>query len=66
MAVLGQLPGDGRFADVERFEDAEPVPGVVGAADLGRRGVALAMARDVGQVRDLLNAAAHEGTVTRI
>ena len=36
------------------------------AADLGRRGVTLAMARDVGQVRDLLNAAAHEGTVTRI
>ena len=118
VAVLGQLPDDGRFADVERFEDARPVPGVVVlrpesglffanaeavrarilaalatgsphavvidaetmpyidvtairmldllAADVGRRGVTLAMARDVGQVRDLLNAAAHEGTVTRI
>jgi high affinity sulfate transporter 1 len=118
VAVLGRLPDDGRFADVERFEEAEAVPGVVVlrpeaglffanaedvrgrilaavaaegahavvldgetmpfvdvtavrmlgvlAADLDRRGVTLAIARDVGQVRDLLATQDRTGLLTRV
>lgn len=118
VAVLGRLPGSERFGDVERYDDAEPVPGVVVvrpetalffanaeavsarvraevarrdaravvvdaetvpsidisavraldalADDLERGGVRFAIARDVGQVRDILAEVADPGTVRRL
>lgn len=108
VAVVGQLPGDGRWADVERHPEARRPPGIVVvrpesglfygnadnvhaailaavdgapdavhgvvvdaqsvptidvtaadmlaqlAADLERRGITLSVARDLGQVRDVL------------
>ncbi len=118
VAVLGRLPGSDRFADVERYDDVEEVPGVVVvrpetglffanadvvtarvraevarrvphavvldaqtvpsidisavraldtlADDLERSGVRFAIARDVGQVRDVMAETARPETVRRL
>jgi sulfate permease, SulP family len=118
VAVLGRLPGSDRFGDVDRYDDATEVPGVVVvrpetglffanaeivadriraevaqrdahavvidaetvpsidisavraldglADDLERRGVRFAIARDVGQVRDLMAETARPATVSRL
>ena len=118
VAVLGRLPGSDRFADVERYDDVEEVPGVVVvrpetglffanadvvtarvraevarraphavvldaqtvpsidisavraldtlADDLEGSGVRFAIARDVGQVRDLMAETARPQTVRRL
>ena len=118
VAVLGRLPGSDRFADVERYDDVEEVPGVVVvrpetglffanadvvtariraevarrvpdavvldaqtvpsidisavraldtlADDLERSGVRFAIARDVGQVRDVMAGTARPETVRRL
>jgi high affinity sulfate transporter 1 len=118
VAVLGRLPGSDRFADVDRYDDVELVPGVVVvrpetglffanaeavatriraevagreahavvldaetvpsidisavrvidglADDLERAGVRFAIARDVGQVRDLMASTARPATVRRL
>jgi len=68
IAVLGRTP-DGRWVDRAREDDAETVPDVdVTAAemleqlrgDLDRDGVRLLVARDIGQVRDVLRRAGGE------
>ncbi len=118
VAVLGRLPGSDRFADVERYDDVEEVPGIVVvrpetglffanaevvtarvraevarrsphavvldaqtvpsidisavraldtlADDLERSGVRFAIARDVGQVRDVMAETARPATVRRL
>ena len=118
VAMLGRVAGTDKFVDVERYDDVQPVPGVVVlrpetglffanadavrdriraelidsgakalvldaetvpsidltairmlddlAADLEREGVQLAIARDVGQVRDLLAEAAHADALRRV
>jgi high affinity sulfate transporter 1 len=118
VAVLGRLPGSERFGDVDRYDDAAEVPGVVVvrpetglffanadvvadriraevasrharavvldaetvpsidisairvldglADDLERGGVRFAIARDVGQVRDVMSEVARAETVQRL
>ncbi|WP_432119610.1 SulP family inorganic anion transporter [Streptomyces sp. bgisy032] len=118
VSELGQLPGDGHFASLERHPEGRRIPGVVVlrveggiyfanaerirslfreaavregttavvldaetvsfvdvgavrmldalARDLGSRGVRLLLARDVGQVRDVLGAADAEDQLRRV